>query len=205
MALKIQGHNLAKRMINGQQVSKIMRGYAQVRPDNSSEINLPWIYWSPELELVTMSSDWNTWLTFKDKNVGATEVYPWNEHGGNYNMKWPEFEWWQRPTPKAWWHAMSYNDWDAGTWMLNTLGVWPYWWMDYATMYTISGWWLRWWRMWTWTPASLNYYWMVEYGYWPYGWFRIREYDPSSRFSVRFALDTPVKPTANWQVRFQPN
>jgi len=34
-----------------------------------------WIYHSPDLWLISLSSDWTNWITIADKNLGATEVY----------------------------------------------------------------------------------------------------------------------------------
>lgn len=35
----------------------------------------PWIYHNSNLWLISLSSDWETWITIADKNLGATTIY----------------------------------------------------------------------------------------------------------------------------------
>ena len=65
------------------------------------------IYHNPSLGLISLSSDWENWITIADKNLGATEVWNiwdeltnancWNYYQwwNNYWFPWPE---WPNPT-----------------------------------------------------------------------------------------------------------
>lgn len=48
---------------------------------NVGLVTTPWIYHSSDLWLISLSSDWTTWLTISDKNLWATTV--WNNGDTN--------------------------------------------------------------------------------------------------------------------------
>lgn len=41
----------------------------------TTPITTAWIYHNPSLWLISLSSDWSTWITIADKNLWATQVY----------------------------------------------------------------------------------------------------------------------------------
>lgn len=62
----------------------------------------PWIYWSPSLWLISLSSDWNTWTTISDKNIWATQVYNSWDTLSTANC-WYYFQRWNNyPYPWTW-------------------------------------------------------------------------------------------------------
>ena len=52
---------------------KVYLGSTQVRP-SATPITTPWIYHNTTLGLISLSSNWSTWLTIADKNLWATQV-----------------------------------------------------------------------------------------------------------------------------------
>ena len=211
MALKIQWSNLKKRMIDWQQVSKIMRGYAEVRPNDATPINRAWIYRSPELVLITVSSDGTNWITFKDKNVWATKVYMWMSTRYDDACNGTYYEWWEWNTPTTWTHVITDSDaynlmWDKfpELWLnpnnlLDYCGfpcLFPYW--RYQEQYAGYMWTSSQWGRW---PL------MFEYGY--YLWsdigYRVVYREWERKAPIRLVLDTAIAPTTNRQVRYQPS
>lgn len=95
---------------------------------NKEVITTPWVYHNPDLWLITLSSDWNNWITIADKNLGATTVFEvWS---GTTTINgwtsiseanaWKFFQWWN-------------NYWFPFTWAVNksntkvnTAGYWPW-------------------------------------------------------------------------------
>lgn len=58
-----------------------------------------WSYWNENLWLISLSSDWETWLTIKDKNEWATETAPVFTDGlsilNNIDVwSWNFYQWW---------------------------------------------------------------------------------------------------------------
>lgn len=56
------------------EVASVRAGDTKVRP-SIQPITTAWIYWNSDLWLISISSDWSTWLTIADKNLWATQVY----------------------------------------------------------------------------------------------------------------------------------
>ena len=66
-----------------------------------TSIEAGWIFWSSDLWLISMSSDWITWITIADKNLWATTVWnSWDtlseancgwyfQRWNNYMFPWP--------------------------------------------------------------------------------------------------------------------
>lgn len=79
-----------------------------VAPDNSwtalyqSPGNTSWIYHNATLWLISISSDWTTWITIADKNAGATVVYNFWDTITSANWWWL-YQWWNNyPFPIDW-------------------------------------------------------------------------------------------------------
>lgn len=56
----------------------------------------PWIYWNASRGLISLSSDWASWTTIADKNLGATEVYNYwdtlsQNNCWNYYQRWNNY------------------------------------------------------------------------------------------------------------------
>lgn len=75
----------------------------------STPITTPWVYHSPDLWLVSISSDWNTWYTIQDKNLWATMSDTTSK-----NSYWNYYSWWalsNRNNIAADTYAVA-NDWE---------------------------------------------------------------------------------------------
>jgi hypothetical protein len=91
----------------------------QVRP-SKQPITTPWIYHNSDLWLISLSSDWTTWLTIADKNLWATQVYnSWDTlseaNCGKYYQRWNSywFAWtWSITTTSSTTSAWSYWPWN---------------------------------------------------------------------------------------------
>ena len=115
-----------------------------------------WIFWSSADWLISLSSDWNTWITIADKNLWATTV--WNSwdtlseaNCGKYYQRWNNY-WF----PRTWSVTTSSTKVDASNY-------WP--WNYYSSSTFIMGnddwssvqndnlWW--WTSQWTWLSWNL--------------------------------------------------
>ena len=107
-----------------------------------------WIFWSSADWLISMSSDWQTWITITDKNLGATTV--WNSwdtlseaNCGKY------YQWWNNYWfPRTWSVTTSSTQVDASNY-------WPWNYYSSSTFITYDGRWdttdnwnLWWWKTW---------------------------------------------------------
>ena len=110
-----------------------------------------WIFWNSADWLISLSSDWQTWITIMDKNLWATTV--WNSGNtltqancGNYYQRWNNY-WF----PFTWSVATSSTQIDASNY-------WPWNYYSSSTFITRSSspyrwdttdnWNLRWWVDW---------------------------------------------------------
>ena len=115
-----------------------------------------WIFWSSTDWLISLSSDWQTWITIADKNLGATTV--WNSwdtlseaNCGYYYQRWNNY-WF----PRTWSVTTSSTQVDASAY-------WPWNYYSSSTFITYNGGWdttdnwnLRWWVTWVITDAITN-------------------------------------------------
>lgn len=121
-------------------------------------ITTAWIYHSPDLWLISLSSDWTNWTTIADKNLWATTVYnDWDtlseancgkyyQGGNNY---WFPFIW-SVTTSSSQVNASNYWPWNyysSSTFIIRTTS--PYWWDSSKNLN------LRWWV--TWTVAAMQW------------------------------------------------
>lgn len=117
MAIKINGKDLSKRIINWHEVEKVIRNGVQIRPESTppTPVSNAGVYWSQSLWLISLSSDWINWMTIADKNLWATEVYTYPSTAANswylfqrWNNYWFPYDWTFPP------HT-NYNKVDAST------------------------------------------------------------------------------------------
>lgn len=95
MAIKLNWKDLAKRIINGREVGRVVLNGVQIWPTSTppTPVYTPWIYWDEANWLISASSDWTNWVTMADKNVWATQVRERGDtitpsNGGNL------YQWW---------------------------------------------------------------------------------------------------------------
>lgn len=155
-----------------------------VTPDSSRTVLYQWtwdawIYWSSALWLISLSSNWQTWITIADKNLWATTVY-------NY---------WDTLTIQNTWnmYQMGNNYWfpstlnssatiSSSTTTVNASGYWPWNYYSSSTFIKNSVWEnsgnadLRWWISWIipWKDIQI----------------RPEEWKPSSDVIAYFPLDS---------------
>lgn len=68
-------------------------------------ITTAWIYYSPDLWLISLSSDWTNWITIADKNLWATTVYNYGDALSSANAGWL-YQWgntYSFPFSWVWW------------------------------------------------------------------------------------------------------
>lgn len=146
-------------------------------------ITIPWIYHNADLWLISMSSDWSTWLTIADKNLGATQVYnSWDtlsetncwkyyQWGNNYGFPFT----WAVTTSSTQVNASSYWPWNyynSSTFITRSSS--PYNWdsSDNANL----RWWVTWtveakqWPCTTWFHIPSNLEWQALYDAWVSLW-----------------------------------
>lgn len=132
-------------------------------------IDTPWIYHNATLWLISLSSDWESWLTISDKNLWATTVYndgdtlseancgKYFQWGNNYGFPFT----WPTATSSTKVNAQNYWPWNyynSGTFITVTSS--PYTWDSSQNQN------LRWWT--TWTNIAMQ---------WPcQDWFHIAKY-----------------------------
>lgn len=66
------------------------------------EISTSWIYHNATLGLISLSTDWNTWITIADKNLWATTAWHDGDTLSQSNC-WNYYQWWNNYAfPFAW-------------------------------------------------------------------------------------------------------
>lgn len=113
-----------------------------------------WIFWNQTDWLISITSDWTTWYTIKDKNLWATTVYnDWDTlseaNCGKY------YQW-----GNNYWFAWTWSVTTSST-QVNAQNYWPWNYYNSDTFITWSGDWssvqndnLRWWvSQWSWTKS----------------------------------------------------
>lgn len=118
-----------------------------------TSIEAGWIFWSNTDWLISLSSDWQTWITISDKNLWATTVYNDWDTLSEANCGWYFQRWNNHMFPFTWSVTTSSTKVDASTY-------WPWNYYDSSTFITVSSspyrwdttdnWNLRWWvTQWT--------------------------------------------------------
>ncbi len=113
-----------------------------------------WIFWSSADWLISLSADWETWITIADKNLWATTV--WNSWDAesyancwNYYQRWNNywFDWWTITTSSTQVDASSYWPWNY--YNNSTYIKWS---SDWSSVQNDNlWWWVTWPVSWWWT------------------------------------------------------
>ena len=146
-------------------------------------ITTAWVYHNAWLWLISISKDWETWITIADKNLGASQV--WNDWDTmtSYNC-WSYYQWWNNCSfPFAWPTTSSQNT-------DNISSNWPW------NYYTKCTWWARWYwtytYSWSWSYRNDNLWWWVtwtnEAMQWPCpSWWHVMSYREADYFWNTFS------------------
>lgn len=138
-----------------------------------TSIEAGWIFWSSTDWLISLSSDWTTWITIMDKNLGATTV--WNSwdtlseaNCWKYYQRWNNYGFSRYSVDPI---ATSSTQVDASTY-------WP--WNYYSSSTFITSWlWdssyndnLRWWVSQWMRYDPIRLHWAIQTFHWkrPYEW-----------------------------------
>lgn len=160
--------------------------------------NWAWIYHNASEWVISISSDWQTWITIADKNLWATTVYNDWDTLSEANC-WYYYQWWNNyGFPWTWTVTNSSTKVDASSyWPWNyynsstfiTVGSSPY---NWSSVQNDN---LRWWVTWNVniskvTPIKAVYYWSKK----------IRPAIQIQTYSIDFTTATSSKVTADWWV-----
>lgn len=126
----------------------------------ATPITTAWIYHSPSLWLISLSSDWTNWITIADKNLGATTVWNSGDTLSEANC-WKYFQWWNNYWfPFTWAVTTSSTQVDASTY-------WP--WNYYSSSTFIIWTWGWYWANWD-NPENNNLWWWVDWTVYAMQW-----------------------------------
>lgn len=114
-----------------------------------TSIEAGWIFWNSSEWLISLSSDWQTWITIQDKNLWATQVWnSWDNcseaNCGKY------YQWWN-----CYWFSFTWSITTSST-KVNASWYWPWNYYTSSTFITTNGsvrdssnnYNLRWWVTW---------------------------------------------------------
>lgn len=112
-----------------------------------------WIFWSSTDWLISLSSDWNTWITIADKNLWATQV--WNDWDTLSSANsWYYYQWWNN-----YWFPWMDTDYTTITRSTTKVDASTYWPWNYYSSDT-------WIRVTSWSreePNNTNLWWWVTW------------------------------------------
>lgn len=117
-----------------------------------------WIFWSSADWLISLSADWETWITIADKNLWATTV--WNNWDAesyancwNYYQRWNNygFDWSTVTTSSTQVDASTYWPWNYYTW--STFIKWS---SDWSSVQNDNLWWWVTWPQQQWWWISIT-------------------------------------------------
>ena len=107
---------------------------------NFNSTRKSWIWRNQSLWLISISSDWESWITIADKNLGATKIWNAWDVIDNDNC-WKVYQWWNN----YWWTFTEASNWiSITTWTVDATNYWP--WNYYSSNVR---------RKWSWS----NHYW----------------------------------------------
>ena len=188
---------------------------------NIPNVTTAWIYHSSDLWLISISSDWENWTTFEDKNLwastaGTTSSSYWDYYcwWSTSNCNWQvtssytvQEDWsaWTQSIAKSWFHIPTTTEftnlvslyqnltWKTTSADLQSDLMFPLAWQKLADNTTISYAW-TWWYMWAKEKTWSNGY-----------FFRIAQLNTGNNsaktwFSVRLFKDSWYTPTTDWDV-----
>lgn len=108
------------------------------------QVTTPWIYHNPDLWLISLSDDWENWITISDKNLWATIVYNDWDDLSEENCGW-YFQWWNNYCFSFTWTVTTDNNQVDTTWYWpwnyyndNTYIVWS---NDWSSIQNDDLWW----------------------------------------------------------------
>lgn len=113
-------------------------GTDKVRPSWPELITTAWIYHSSDLWLISLSTDWSTWITIADKNLGATTVYHNGDGMSESNCWWLYQRWNNYKFPLSWSITTSST-------RVNPTWYWPgtvNWYRSNSTYIAGDNWWM---------------------------------------------------------------
>ncbi len=124
-----------------------------------------WIFWDSVSWLISLSSDWQTWITIADKNLWATTV--WNSWDGVSAANcWNYYQWWNNYWFSwSWWYTESWT-------RVNTTWYWP--WNYYSSSTFINPHYADWSN-----PSNDNLWWWET-------WIVITEYDIYNKLQLEW-------------------
>lgn len=140
--------------------------------DASSVATWAWIFHNPTLWLISISDDWENWITIADKNVWATTV--WNNWDtSTQENSWWFFQWWNNYMFSFSWNVTTSSTqvdatwyWPGNYYSSDTFIIWSY---DWSSVRNDN---LRWWDTWvvtienaisnTWVLSVNGQTWHVE-------------------------------------------
>ena len=110
-----------------------------------------WIFWNQTDWLISITSDWTTWYTIQDKNLGATTVYN-NGDTLTANNCWYFYQWWNN-----YWFPWTWSVATSST-TVNASTYWPWNYYSSGTFITRSS------RPYDWSnPSNDNLRWWVDW------------------------------------------
>ena len=111
-----------------------------------------WIFWSSADWLISLSSDWQTWITISDKNLWATTV--WNNWDTLSEANCGKYYQWGN----NYWFPFTWTITDTSTTQVDASNYWPWNYYSSSTFIKYSG---RWdstdnWNLWWWVTWVVN-------------------------------------------------
>ena len=132
-----------------------------------------WIFWNSTDWLISVSADWETWITIQDKNLGATTVYEQWDTITDDNC-WYFYQW-----GNNYWFAHSWSVTTSST-QVDTTDYWPWnyynssifiTWNRWSSVRSNNLWW--WVSQWTWADIEYKLHWAIQTFHWAphYDWY----------------------------------
>lgn len=118
-----------------------------------------WIFYNSWLWLISISADWETWITIADKNLWATVVYNYLDTLDATNV-WTYFQWWNNYWfAYTWTPTTSWTQVDASTywpWNYYSSSTFITWHNDWSSVQNDNLWWYITW------PTPITSWWITE-------------------------------------------
>lgn len=177
---------------------------------NPAPIFIAWIYHSPDLWLISLSSDGSNRITIADKNNFATEVWNWTDTiESNSPFLWYPQEFANTTAPTGY-HVPSDTEFNNIIQMGINMGAWTSWW-GYRMTQLLRMPWLWYCSSWSWYQSQYRRFWTNvsesnNYGYRLNAWSGVLEVSSeykSDRLLTRVIKDTPVQPDESRTVLYQ--
>lgn len=92
-------------------VAEVYKWTTLVRSNYQPTTPVAWVYWCPTKWMISLSDDWNEWITIADKNLWAKYCYEQWQTPSQDNM-WYLFQWWNNFPFKYSWPIPTISDTD---------------------------------------------------------------------------------------------